>query len=570
MKIKNEENNINNGSTWSSTPTINFEKEGVGVDDHIDPLNKNGITLIALIITIIIMLILAGVVISLTLGENGLFTIAKYAVVKTEEEKAREKLELAIAYLQAKKYADIENYDENDYIKDYLSKEGMIVIEDIVIVDGWKFSIDRSIPKIGESLGKGEESKKIEITPNVENAVDYTSATITIEIDYEGTLKEIKINGQAQEIPEKNEEGKYVISKDVATNGKYTIYVKDENDEYKTSIAEVTEISQDLEIKNADDLVYFRDTVNKGATYQGRTIKLLNDIDLSSVCGANIDGNEISWIPIGGIFKGTFDGQNNMIENIYINIKKGNNALFKQNNGTIQNLKISGKITTTSSYGNETAGVVINNRGIIKRCENGVTIISSGPTGGIVSINNGTIEECVNKVAIYSANGNVGGIAGISKGIIKECYNTGNISTSDCCGGIVGTGANINYNCYNTGKVSGKNAVGGITGVVNGAYKTEGIKYTYNSYNVGNITGSSYVGQITGRDNYECTSKSVNCYNSNITASKLNSGTFSNNVWIDDGKKIDKDGNVVDNLNEDKSIKYINNGYPILRWQVQE
>ena len=41
---------------------------------------ENAITLIALIITIIVMLILASVVINLTLGENGLFTTAKYAV----------------------------------------------------------------------------------------------------------------------------------------------------------------------------------------------------------------------------------------------------------------------------------------------------------------------------------------------------------------------------------------------------------------------------------------------------------------------------------------------------------
>jgi len=41
--------------------------------------NNRGITLIALIITIIVMLILAGVTISLTLGENGLFTTAQKA-----------------------------------------------------------------------------------------------------------------------------------------------------------------------------------------------------------------------------------------------------------------------------------------------------------------------------------------------------------------------------------------------------------------------------------------------------------------------------------------------------------
>ena len=69
---------------------------------------QRGITLIALIITIIIMLILAGVVLSLTVGENGLFKISKYAVQKNSEETAREKLELALSDLQARKYTDVE------------------------------------------------------------------------------------------------------------------------------------------------------------------------------------------------------------------------------------------------------------------------------------------------------------------------------------------------------------------------------------------------------------------------------------------------------------------------------
>ena len=52
--------------------------------------NNKGITLIALIITIIIMLILAGVGISLTIGEDGLFKTAKYAVNKWNNETEKE------------------------------------------------------------------------------------------------------------------------------------------------------------------------------------------------------------------------------------------------------------------------------------------------------------------------------------------------------------------------------------------------------------------------------------------------------------------------------------------------
>lgn len=41
--------------------------------------NTKGITLIALIITVIILLILAGVVLNLTFGERGIFRVAKSA-----------------------------------------------------------------------------------------------------------------------------------------------------------------------------------------------------------------------------------------------------------------------------------------------------------------------------------------------------------------------------------------------------------------------------------------------------------------------------------------------------------
>ena len=147
--------------------------------------NKNGITLIALIVTIILMLILAGVVISLTIGENGLINTAKYAVQKNSEVTAKEKLELALADLQAHKYTN-ETYNENEYIDSYLKNEGMQVIEDIVTVDGWKFEIDRSVPQIGESLGQ-EEIKSITISTPYVGTSSFTTKVqyVTNEEDVE-------------------------------------------------------------------------------------------------------------------------------------------------------------------------------------------------------------------------------------------------------------------------------------------------------------------------------------------------------------------------------------------------
>lgn len=532
---------------------------------------EKGITLIALVITIIVLIILAGISIRLILGENGIISKSKKAEVYYEEAVAKEKLEIALLNLQEDK-ATMEEYNENaynTYIDNYLSKEEMTVVGDIVIVDGWKFTIDKSVPKIGESLGKGEESKTITIVAEVEDAKDYTKSTINVEITYEGNITEIKIGNEEQTVPEKVD-GKYTLSKEVLKNGKYIIYAKDEKDEYKIVKVEVAEISEDMDIKTPEDLVLFRDRVNKGATYVGKTVRMLNNIDLSSVCGQNVNGEEKSWIPI-SVFAGTFDGQGNMIENIYINVNGGKNALFVTNRGTIRNLIITGKMTTTSQYGNTTAGITTSNSGTIRRCINRVRITSSGQTGGIATVNSGNIEQCANLVPVFAEDGNIGGIVGVNtKGIIKECYNAGNVTGNNACeGGIVGTNANLIYNCYNKAKVSGTSAVGGITGVANGAYNKVGIKYTYNSYNIGNISGNSKIGQITGSENYECTSQSINCYENNITvtASKLNAGAYSDNVWLDDGKKIDENGNIVDNLDKDGNIQYINNGYPILKWQ---
>ena len=57
---------------------------------------RKGITLIALVITIIVLLILAGVSITMLTGENGILTRAKSEKTRTENASAEEKVKLAI------------------------------------------------------------------------------------------------------------------------------------------------------------------------------------------------------------------------------------------------------------------------------------------------------------------------------------------------------------------------------------------------------------------------------------------------------------------------------------------
>ena len=59
--------------------------------------NKKGITLIALVITIVVLLILAGVTIAMLTGDNGILTKAQTSKTKSEEEEAREKVSLMLA-----------------------------------------------------------------------------------------------------------------------------------------------------------------------------------------------------------------------------------------------------------------------------------------------------------------------------------------------------------------------------------------------------------------------------------------------------------------------------------------
>ena len=57
---------------------------------------RNGITLIALVITIIVLLILAGVTIATLTGDNGILGKAKTAKTTNDEEKAKEQIKIAV------------------------------------------------------------------------------------------------------------------------------------------------------------------------------------------------------------------------------------------------------------------------------------------------------------------------------------------------------------------------------------------------------------------------------------------------------------------------------------------
>ena len=77
---------------------------------NINKQNTRGITLIALVITIIVLLILAGVSISMLTGTNGILTQANNAKQATEESAEKEKRQLS----QVEASTHLENYDYTD------------------------------------------------------------------------------------------------------------------------------------------------------------------------------------------------------------------------------------------------------------------------------------------------------------------------------------------------------------------------------------------------------------------------------------------------------------------------
>ncbi len=231
-----------------------------------------------------------------------------------------------------------------------------------------------------------------------------------------------------------------------------------------------------MKIYTKEDMEGFRDIVNSGFTYEDYTVEIMNDIDLEC-------NEENQWTPIGNesrYFKGTLNGNEHIINNLYINTTLNYQALFGKNSGTIKNIIVMGEIKG-ESY--NLAGIVGENLGEIENCINYVNVlnnsISNNKTGGICgSMTNGRVKNSVNYGIIKSKNDHVGGISGFASGTdfsISDCKNYGNISGKSSSGGILG-GTKITGNiekCINEADISAIETVG--AGGIIGTYENKNI-----------------------------------------------------------------------------------------------
>ena len=98
-------------------------------------------------------------------------------------------------------------------------------------------------------------------------------------------------------------------------------------------------------VANASDMEKLAE-LSKSNTFEGKTIIMTDDIDMSSVTGFAGIGAENDYH-----FKGTFDGQNHTISGLTLSKVKKMGLFIRINNGTVQNLTLSGvTITTNGAY----------------------------------------------------------------------------------------------------------------------------------------------------------------------------------------------------------------------------
>ena len=300
---------------------------------------------------------------------------------------------------------------------------------------------------------------------------------------------------------------------------------------------EGTEVAP-YQIGSGAELAWLADRVNNASSVAKLYVVLTDDIDL---------GNQL-WTPIG---KFGFSSSDRSFSGSF----RGNGHTVKGLNASAEYAGLFGSINDA-----EITGVVV--QGTVAS-----TDAKSGDAGGIVGRAIGTTNKIINcgNEAAVSGGCNVGGILGNNhaydtKITVLNCYNMGHISASDRAGGIVGRcgGSSLSVtNCYNTGEITSESYASGI----------------YGSNSV-TISDSYTVGAISGKDASSSSAFSTgsydtltNCYyltGSVPTGAKVGAAT----AMSDAAMRTE----LLENLGTDnwKTVRGVNNGYPILKWQTDE
>ncbi len=448
--------------------------------------NKKGITLIALVITIIILLILAGISIASLTG-SGLLKKAGDAKNKTKFENLKEEVVLALGNRKIKNEMGNKSTLKEDLEEDI---GGNKVIEQVVVA--------------GEKY---------------EDVCYVTRDGYIVTVYEDGSIENGKVDiwdGTSKNKPQVDENRNWHIY----TTGEFKYFADFVNGNLTEEEKEGVEIT-------SDTIVYLENNLDLGARQTDGVLEKGTQWDY-------IGGHDSTKLN----FIGTFEGNGHKINGVYVNTTEQKDAvgIFGATTGSIYNL------TVKDSYikgVNNTGGIVGVIKGTIENCNNFNTIVTGTgyQIGGIVGLCSGLVKKCSNNGYIsgiageqsYNDSFEVGGICGvITEGSIIDCTNYGKINGGSNLGGIVGdcylksTTENLICidNCINNGEVSGCNsseyssdyefsevAIGGIVG---GAYKIN----LMNSYNTGKVYG--YLKKIGGIIGDAVKTSVRNSYNSGM------------------------------------------------------
>jgi uncharacterized repeat protein (TIGR02543 family) len=224
-----------------------------------------------------------------------------------------------------------------------------------------------------------------------------------------------------------------------------------------------------------------------------------------------------NWTAIGP-FTGSFDGNDQTISNLAINVTtNANQGLFSEigTSGTVRNLTL-------------------------YNCD----VRANGNVGGVAGLNSGTVQNCVISGTVRgSYNGmlgfvGVGGIVGENRGIVESCDFTGNVIDA---GG------------------PGKSSVGGAVGFNNNNAVVRDCSVS------GIVTGTDYVGGVAGGNNHNSVVENCLALNLNINATGMlfgrivgyNDGTLSNNYGHIDVLRNDSPRTWANDANGEDGANYI-------------
>ena len=265
--------------------------------------NVHGITIIALVITIIVLLILAGVSIAMLTGQNGILTQAQNAKDKTEYKNAEEKVRLAVMGA--------------------MSDDGTLTVEKLRTdmanyggtIEGETFPVTATVD--GKSFTVNANGSVGEIVPAPEGLEVGTEVTYTPS----GTYKW---------------EAEYCSSKKAIGTGDVTI--DSSNNNYKISKWKV------LDIKNGK-VTLVPEAATSGTVYLGQAQGYNNGVKLLNDACSNLYGNASKGIEARSI--NIEDIENYMTDDA----KNGTNGTYKYNNGNATyNTQTSTPYTSSKKY----------------------------------------------------------------------------------------------------------------------------------------------------------------------------------------------------------------------------